>query len=66
MGFGILRLREGLDYSELISEDSQETVDNLTLSRVDSQISKLSKLSWDYYTRILGLLNCRKTYMYCV
>lgn len=38
MGFAILRLREGLDYSEIIQEDSDEIISDLT--RQDSTNSK--------------------------
>ena len=37
MGLCILRLREGMDYSELIAEESQEQLENLT--RAESQSS---------------------------
>ena len=38
MGLSILRLREGLDYSDIIQEDTEEIVADLT--RLDSTLSK--------------------------
>lgn len=39
MGFAILRLREGLDYSDVVRLDSEEVVQKLSLIRNDSESS---------------------------
>lgn len=42
MGFAVLRLREGLDYSEIIQEDTEEIISDLTRQDSSSSMKNLS------------------------